>query len=158
MIHLDRRYGRITSSYAIYYLYRRSKRLMLRYGEYQEITFRIGLLLHHKGMKPQQRYVSIFTFVRHQRLQEYLYREPYFWFQRCTPACPWHWSADPDGLRSAGRRSPPSRVDTQASSLGSSLRSSEAHLGPRKLDAARIGHKGSRRWLPGEGRYSAASA
>ena len=112
VIQLDRRYGRITSSYAIYSLYRRLKRLMLHYGEYQKITFRIGLLVHHKGMKPQQRYFPISLFVCYKRHQDYLYREPYFWFQRCTPACPWHWSADPDGLRSAGRRSPPSRVDT----------------------------------------------
>ena len=63
---------------------------MLRYGEYLKITFRIGLLLHHKGMKPQQRYVLIYSFDRYKRLQDYLYREPYFWFQRCTPAFPWH--------------------------------------------------------------------
>ena len=127
---------------------------MLYYVEYLKITSRIGLLLHHKGMKPQQRYVSIYSFVT-SGFRNTFTENPTFGSSgapRPVPGIGLQIQTDcgtPDAARRRVAWIQPGVPPTP---------SLEVPHGLRKLDGAHLGHEGPRRWLLAEGWHSAASA
>ena len=147
VIRFDCRYGRITSSYTIYLLYGSKQSPGLHYSERQEITLRFGQLSHHKGLKPQQRYVPIYSFVRLPAASG-IHIPRTLLLVLAVPHGPCL-AFDCSAGRTADRRTPVSRRVFVANHL-------EVPHGPHLRDAAHLGYEGPRGWLHAEERCSSA--